>query len=650
MYLLGFDIGSSSLKAALVNVDTNQTVAIESFPDTEMDILARRAGWAEQSPEVWWQNLCTLTKRILAKAQVKSDDIHAIGIGYQMHGLIVVDENNQVLRPAIIWCDCRAIEIGKEAYSVLGEEVCRSTLYNSPGNFTASKLKWIKDNEPDVYRRIHKIMLPGDYIAMRLMGQVTTTLCGLSEGIFWDFKANKVSDAVLKYFGFDASLLPQVVPVFGNQGKLTAESASLIGLKTGTPITYRSGDQLNNALSLNVLRPGEVAATSGTSGVVYGIIDKPIFDAKGRINAFAHVNHHADRPRIGTLLCINGAGIGYSWFKHQIAREGTTYQDMERMASSVSVGSDGLCLLPFGNGAERMTEDQILHAHLTNLQYTRHTRAHLFRATLEGVAFSFVHGIQILKELGLDVQTMRVGNDNMFQSRVFSMTISTLLDIEIEMYDTTGAVGAARAAGVGIGCYKNIEHALEGIKSKETFTPDLDDGLCKQAYSYWSNTFDHVIKQKRGIAQTRVKSNDRNIPEADDVAIKLAAKLDLLKHVQHSLEQMIKAQPNSANAPNLQQLLKRISQSEEQENPWGLLEDRLQMLQNGYWDKLVSICPTITVNEVKMCTLLRLKYSTKEMAQYFNLSVRGVETKRYRLRRKLNLGSEADMADFLNRL
>lgn len=659
MYLLGYDIGSSSLKAAIVEAATHKVVCIESYPDTEMDMISRQSGWAEQAPEVWWQNLCVLTRRILQASGIQSADIKAIGIGYQMHGLVAVDEHEHVLRPAIIWCDSRAVEIGREAFHAIGEANCLSTLLNSPGNFTASKLKWVKDNEPDIYKRIKKILLPGDYIAMKLTGQIATTVPGLSEGIFWDFREKKVSQQVLNYYGFSGELLPDIVPVFSRQGKLTREAAEMTGLHTGVEVTYRAGDQPNNALALNVIRPGEVAATSGTSGVVYGIFDQPICDPKSRINAFAHVNHQPDRQRIGALLCINGAGIQYSWMKHQVARDGFTYSDMERMVSTTPVGSDGLCILPFGNGAERMLEDQNLNAHILNLQFNRHTRAHLYRASLEGVAFSFVYGINLLKEIGLDVDVLRVGNDNMFQSRAFSTTIATLLDSQIEMVDTTGAVGAARAAGVAIGVYNSLEQALEGIRPTEIFDPELNLGLCSQAYNYWSTMLENALAHRssrggasdkfRQTAKLREELQEKN-QALDAASVRLMAQSELLEQMKQSLDALQKTGDLKTLQTEVQKIARRIEDSTQQASAWTLFEERFNISQDQFFAKLRAQCPDIGVDELKLCALLKLKLSSKEIAQYFNLSVRGIETRRYRLRKKLGLDTDANVAAFLERL
>ncbi len=494
MYLLGYDIGSSSIKVALVDAASGKAKQVVQFPEIELDIISKKIGWAEQHPEVWWESLCQATKILLQKSQVAPDQIKGIGISYQMHGLVLIDKNQNVLRPSIIWCDSRAVEIGNKAFESLTPKKCLSHLLNSPGNFTASKLKWVKDNEPEIYNRIHKILLPGDYIAMKLTGEINTTVSGLSEGIFWDFKENKVAQFLLDYYGISTELLPEIVDTFSVHGKTNQSASEATGLITGIPVTYRAGDQPNNALSLGVVNPNEVAATGGTSGVVYGVVDQPKYDNDSRINGFAHVNHSTENPRLGLLLCINGAGIQYAWLKKQIAESGISYNDMERMMSEIPIGAEGLRIIPFGNGAERILCNKNTGAQMNNLQFNRHTRAHIYRAAMEGIAFSFVYGFQVLKELGLNPKVIKVGNDNLFQSKIFSMTIANLLDCCIQVVKTTGAEGAAKASGIGSGIYKNLEEAIKKNEVEYEYFPNQSDNNYSHAYHAWSNDLKKLIQ------------------------------------------------------------------------------------------------------------------------------------------------------------
>lgn len=486
MYLLGYDIGSSSVKASLVNAVTGKCVASAFYPKTEAAIIAVKQGWAEQEPANWWENLKLSTKAIMAESGVKAEDIKAIGISYQMHGLVCVDKNQNVLRPAIIWCDSRAVPYGQKAFETIGEEKCLSHLLNSPGNFTASKLAWIKENEPEIFEKIYKIMLPGDYIAMRLTGEICTTVSGLSEGMFWDFKNKRVADFLMDYYGFDKSIIADIKPTFSEQGRVTAAAAQELGLKEGIPVTYRAGDQPNNALSLNVFNPGEIASTAGTSGVVYGVNGKVNYDPKSRVNTFAHVNHTEEQTRLGVLLCINGTGILNSWIKRTVVPEGVSYAEMNNLAAQAPIGSGGVSILPFGNGAERMLQNKEVGCSINGVNFNLHTRNHIIRAAQEGIVFSFKYGIDIMKGMGMDVQKIHAGHANMFLSPIFRETLAGVTGATIELYDTDGSVGAAKGAGMGAGIYKDNNEAFATLEKLEVIEPKLSDAAAyADAYGRW---------------------------------------------------------------------------------------------------------------------------------------------------------------------
>jgi xylulokinase len=495
MYLLGFDIGSSSVKASLIDGDKGTCVASSFYPKQEMAILSVKAGWAEQHPGDWWQNLKLALADVLHESQVKSETIGAIGISYQMHGLVAIDKNKNVLRPSIIWCDSRAAVIGNQAFDGIGGQMCLENLLNSPGNFTASKLKWVKENEPEVFERIHKIMLPGDYIAMKMTGEVKTTVSGLSEGIMWNFKEGSLAKMLMDYYGFDTSLIPEITPTFGVQGMLTKEAATELGLAEGTPVSYRAGDQPNNALSLNVLNPGEVATTAGTSGVVYGVSEEVKYDPFSRVNTFAHVNHTGTQNRLGVLLCINGTGILNSWMNKNVGNKVYSYDEMNMMADAIGIGSDGLSILPFGNGAERVLKNENYGAQISGLSFNNHTQAHMFRAAQEGIVFSFKYGMDIMKEIGIDTKVIRAGKANMFLSHVFRETLAGVTGATIELYNTDGAIGAARGAGVGSGYYKSFSEAFASLKKLETVEPDLSKkAQYESAYKNWLDTLNKLTQ------------------------------------------------------------------------------------------------------------------------------------------------------------
>ena len=494
MFFLGYDIGSSSVKACLVDASTGQVRASAFYPKQEMSIHAVRPGWAEQDPADWWIHLKAATAEVLQMSCVAKKEICAIGISYQMHGLVCVDRDMQVLRPSIIWCDSRAVPYGEKAFTAIGENDCLAHLLNSPGNFTAAKLAWVKENEPEIFAKIYKIMLPGDYIAARLTGNICTTASGLSEGIFWDFVNGKVSDMVLDYFGFSPHIIPNIVPTFSRQGAVTEAAANELGLAVGTPVCYRAGDQPNNALSLNVLQPGEIAATAGTSGVVYGVNEQITYDPASRVNTFAHVNYTPQLPRTGVLLCINGTGILNSWTKKHIAREDISYSVMNDLAAEAPVGADGLSILPFGNGAERMLGNREPGCVFDGLNFNIHHERHLLRAAQEGIVFSFKYGIEIMQSIGINPKTIRAGNANMFLSPLFREALATITDATIELFDTDGAAGAAKGAGVGAGIYQTPEEALSSLKRIETITPNpsLKEEYQK-AYQRWKNVLNKNI-------------------------------------------------------------------------------------------------------------------------------------------------------------
>lgn len=470
MLLLGIDIGTSSVKVSVVDANSQKTVASAQYPDTESPILAPQPGWAEQDPEMWWQHAQHALSRCNQTKTYNPLDIEAIGISYQMHGLVVVNKNKQVLRNSIIWCDSRAVEIGEQAFAAIGHEKCLSHLLNSPGNFTAAKLAWVKANEPAVYEQIDKIMLPGDYIAMRLTGEVTTSISAMSEGVFYDFISNRLSKDVIDYFGFDEGLFPTLKPVFSSHGELSKEVAEQLQLKAGIPVTYKAGDQPNNALSLNVLQPGEVAATAGTSGVIYGVTDKLNYDQQSRINTFAHVSHTPEEKRLGVLLCINGTGSLNRWVK-QLLGTSISYNEMNRIAAEAPVGSAGLRILPFGNGAERILNNKIVGGHINNIDLNIHNQSHIFRAVHEGIACAFRYGLDIMRSNGMSPSVIRAGRANLFLSDVFIQAFVDVTGLPVELYENDGSVGAAIGAGIGAGIYKTPAEAFSKFQKLQVVEP-----------------------------------------------------------------------------------------------------------------------------------------------------------------------------------
>ena len=488
-YLLGIDVGSSSVKAAILDANSGTCAGSAFYPKEEQIIIAPKAGFAEQDPQIWYSAACDAVKDALHESSAKPEDIKAIGVAYQMHGLVCVDSNLEILRPSIIWCDSRAISYGENAFHSIGKEECLGRMMNSPGNFTASKLAWVKEHEPEIYKRIHKIMLPGDWLAMKLSGKINTTVSGLSEGILWDFKDEAPSSLVMSHFGFDKNFLPDITATFGIQGELSKEAAKDLNLRAGIPISYRAGDQPNNAFSLNVLQPGEIAATAGTSGVVYGVTDQKKFDPKSRVNTFAHVTHKEESPRLGVLLCINGTGILNAWTKRLLGD--CSYLEMNNLSNKAPLGSDGLLVLPFGNGAERVLENRNIGAQIIGLDLNRHDRAHICRAVQEGIVFSFMYGMEVMKDTGINLKKIRAGDGNMFMSDIFCSSLANVSNVEIELYDTDGALGAARGAGVGAGIFNSLEEAFETLEMKKVIQPDGRD--LSFAYNEWKDALEKWI-------------------------------------------------------------------------------------------------------------------------------------------------------------
>jgi xylulokinase len=494
MYLLGLDIGTSSVKVSVVDAATQKEVDSAFYPETEAPIASPHPGWAEQDPEHWWEYTKLAIQKVKAKGKVNLADISAIGIAYQMHGLVMIDAHQQVIRPAIIWCDSRAVSYGEKAYDAIGHKQALSHLLNSPGNFTASKLAWVKENQPDLYKECSKIMLPGDYIAMKFSSEISTTNAALSEGIFWDFQTNSISKEILEVFGFDATIIPSVKPVFSVHATVSKAVAEEIGINIGTPISYKAGDQPNNALSLNVFEPGEVAATAGTSGVIYAVTDQLNYDTESRINTFAHVNHQQnDQVRLGQLLCINGTGIANAWMKRNLG-ENLNYQQMNILANIVPIGSKDLFFFPFGNGTERILNNKPVPSIFHGLNFNIHNRNHLFRATQEGIAFALNYGLEILQNIGAPFQVMRACKANLFLSNVFTQTLVNCSNVPVEMYHTTGANGAALGAGIGINIYKSQQEAFDFLEKIEIIEPDVfQKEQVNEAYQEWKSILNKIL-------------------------------------------------------------------------------------------------------------------------------------------------------------
>ncbi len=469
--LIGLDIGSSSIKAALIDADSGVALASATSPRDEMGIDSPQPGWAEQDPALWWQHVVAAVRELARRSPFEPGAVAAIGIAYQMHGLVLIDAAGCTLRPAIIWCDSRAVATGRRAAAELGERHCLERLLNLPGNFTASKLAWVREHEPEIYAQVNQVLLPGEWVAWRMTGVAATTPSGLSEMTLWDFSADRRADFLLEHYGLDPALLPPHQPVFAPAGELTAAAAAELGLRPGVPVTYRAGDQPNNALSLGVLDPGEAAVTAGTSGVIYGVSDQRHFDERSRVNVFAHVNHTPADPRLGVLLCINGTGILKRWLRENMG-DGLNYDVINELAESVPPGADGLTIIPYGNGAERTLGNRTPGASVHGWDFNRHRRAHFLRAAQDGIVMAFEYGLEIMRAMGTSPATVRAGDANMFLSPLFGRTFAALTGARVELFDTDGAQGAARGAGIGAGLYRTPRAAFAALAPRAVIEPD----------------------------------------------------------------------------------------------------------------------------------------------------------------------------------
>ena len=493
--LLGIDLGSSSVKSCILDAATGKSLASKAFPEVEMTIQSPQSGWAEQDPEMWWKHVKEGIAFVCNQAQVQAGELLSIGIAYQMHGLVCVDKSHQVLRSSIIWCDSRAVGQGEKAFQSLGADYCLPHLLNSPGNFTASKLRWVIENQPELAAQIYKIMLPGDFIAMKLTGEILTSETGLSEGIFWDFKKNGLSEPLLAAMQIPKEWIPEAVPSFSLQGKVSATAAAETGLEAGISIAYRAGDQPNNAFSLQVLHPGELATTAGTSGTVYGVANTPVYDPKSRVNTFVHVNHSQSSPSYGVLLCVNGTGILNSWLKRLLGGSSLSYEEMNALASGAPIGADKLTFLPFGNGVERILQNVPLGAHLLGLDLLKHDQKHILRAAQEGIVSALTYGFRIMKDMGMDLTTVKAGHANMFLSPIFRETFVQMNQVNLELYDTDGAQGAARGAGIGSGIFASEEEAFHGLALLQTLAPDpAKADQYEEVYQTWSARLEQLQK------------------------------------------------------------------------------------------------------------------------------------------------------------
>jgi xylulokinase len=491
MYTIGYDIGSSFVKGVLWDEERGEVAAHVTVPDREMPIRAEKADWAEQDPEMWWEAVKAATQRLIDMVPGAGGRVRGIGVSYQMHGLVLLDRDGKVLRPSIIWCDSRATGMGKELEKAVGEEAVRRQLLNSPGNFTVSKLAWVIRNEPETASRIRWVMLPGDWIAYQLTGMVSTTVCGLSEGMLWNFKDHVPHVKALEAAGADPEWIPPVAPNPGDQGVVGSAVGAEMGFAPGARVLFRGGDQPMNAYGLGVDGPGMWAASAGTSGVLYRV--DPVREAEptGMANRFAHIGHSAENPAIGTLLCLNGAGIAYAWLR-RVMFAGQEYAAINEHVAAVPAGADGVMFHPFGNGAERMLDNRQPGAGWSGIHFNRHGQGHLARAVMEGIVFAFVHGMRHVDPSLPALPVIRAPHAGLFRSELFASMLSTLAGADVQLHAGDGATGAAQGASVALGASaikaldSNAARDEPGVLKTHSPDPSIHDAL-ESAYSRWKD-------------------------------------------------------------------------------------------------------------------------------------------------------------------
>lgn len=480
MYTLGLDIGSSSVKACLYDARSFRIVGTSTSPSHEMPITAPEPGWAEQDPEVWWHHTIVACDDLRARHPAAWATVKAIGIGYQMHGLVTLDAGDKPVRPAIIWCDSRAVETGNSITGLIGRQRLLDSNLNTPGNFTVSKMVWMMQNEPDNWSKVAIGMLPGDYIAYRLSGDKTTSKSGLSEMILWNFLTNEIDTLILNNYPSIRAILPKIVPNIGVATSISMESAEMLGLQDDVVLSYRSGDQPNNAFGLGVTEPGSVGINAGTSGVVYAVTDKPVVDVAETFNPFLHVNNNESQKRIGLLLCLNGCGI----MNAQIRRltKASSYEMMNEKADDVPLGSDGLQIFPFGNGAERMFGNRNLGASIHGWDLVRHNDAHFFSASLEGIAATLSYGIDHMRSLGVNINKIHAGRANLFLSPLFCELIAAIARVDVYLFESDGASAAAKGAAYGAGLINSTTQPADLLGKPDIYSAKTRDIAAVEAF------------------------------------------------------------------------------------------------------------------------------------------------------------------------
>ncbi len=464
-YLLGVDIGTSGTKTVLFDVAGNTIMSdLQEYP-----LYQPKVGWAEQDPEDWWRAVYTSINNVVFKSGVKAEEIKGVGLSGQMHGAVLLDGNNNVLRKSIIWCDQRSSAECEQITSLIGKErLIEITANPALTGFTASKVMWVKNNEPDIYEKVRKILLPKDYIRYKLTGEFATEVSDASGMQFMDIANRKWSDEVLTKLGIDKSYLADLYESQEISGRINSGSAKLTGLKEDTPVVGGAGDQAAGAIGNGIVKPGIISSTIGTSGVVFAYSDKVTIDPKGRVHTFCHAV-----PGTWHIMGVTqGAGLSLKWFRDNFCIEEKRvaelmgvdpYVLMDKEAEKVEAGCSGLIYLPYLMGERTPHLDPNARGVFFGLS-AKHEKPDMLRAVMEGVVYSLADCLGIIKEMGVDVSEVRASGGGgkskiwrQMQADVFGSSICTINSSE------GPALGVALLAGVGAGVYSSVGEACDSI-------------------------------------------------------------------------------------------------------------------------------------------------------------------------------------------
>lgn len=452
MKFLGIDVGTGGSRAVVI--DDNGKVLATAIAVHE-DFISPEIGWAEQNPEDWWR-ACVLAIREVLQT-VNAEEIAAIGFSGQMHGSVFLDDSDKVIRPALLWCDQRTEKQCREITEKIGAEKL-ITLVSNPAvtGFTLPKILWLRENEPQNFKKVKSILLPKDYIRLKLSGDKASDVADSSGTLLFDVPNRKWSDEMLSAFEIDEKLLPKVYESIEVTGKISKTAADVTGLKVGTLLVAGAGDNAAGAIGMGITEKGKTSSTIGTSGVIFAVTDAPKLDLKGRIHTLCHAIPNRWHNTGVTLA----AGLSFKWFRENFG-DGKLYDELVNEAEKVSSGSDGAIWLPYLMGERSPHLDPNARAAFVGLTAS-HTKAHLTRAVLEGVAFSLRDSLEIFKESGAEISSVRLGGGGA-KSKLWRQIQADVYNKSVEIIeaDEGAAFGAAILAGVGAGAWKTVDEACE---------------------------------------------------------------------------------------------------------------------------------------------------------------------------------------------